>query len=71
MIVFAISQTEDGTPTYYSPEVGRLVAASAGWTPDPVKALCFARRRDAQTYVDFHLGFIAPMCNVVPVDVTA
>lgn len=68
-MAFLISQNHDGPMTFYAPNAGRAVAGGGGWTAKDADALGFARRVDAQTYLDFHLAHVAPMCDIVERDV--
>lgn len=71
MIAYVIQQSFDGLPTYYAPSTARRFAGGGGWEPSPENALAFARERDGQAFVDFHLPHLAGVCSVVPKEVAA
>lgn len=64
-----IAQNHDGTPRYFSPKEGsRFGVPGGGWVDDFTKALGFARATDAQTYLEFHLPHMQPVCVVIEKD---
>lgn len=69
MMAHLISQNHDGVPSYFSPASGRAHAAAGSWTANADNALAFARPSDALVYLEYHLGHLAPMCSVVPMEV--
>lgn len=71
MLAFVIVNNQDGVPRFLSPAAGRSTGAGAGWIEKADDALAFARRRDAQTYLDFHGGHMAPICSITEREVAA
>jgi hypothetical protein len=71
MIAFLIVNNQDGVPRFLSPTAGRSSGGGAGWIEKADEALAFARRRDAQTYLEFHVPHIAPICSIAEREVAA
>lgn len=71
MIGHLVATNADGIERFYSPRAGRSIGAAAGWTEKPAEALAFARERDAQTFLEFHLPHMQGAARVVTQELAA
>ena len=64
---YLIVDRSSGINSYYSAEVSRkLGVPNGGWTQEPVRALAFARKRDADEFRKTFLLSIGEMAEILP-----
>lgn len=64
---FIIRDGDSAPPVFFAPAapVAHMPAAMR-WSQDPAHALAFARKVDAQTFLDVFLPQVAPLAAIVP-----
>ena len=61
---YVICDRTSGIPSYFSLEVARDFASNSGWSPTADKALGFARKADAEIFMNKYLPHVAPIGTV-------
>ena len=62
---FVIVRTDVGVSTMFSIAAGRDFASPiGGWVSDPAQALQFARKSDAESFLEKLMHYAAPFCDV-------
>lgn len=64
-----IATNHDGLQRFYSPGAGRGIGAGGGWTENAREGLAFARKVDAEKFLEYHLPHVQPIANVVEMEV--